>query len=73
MSDPENLKITSPLDVEQGSADTTVFPGLTDDLVKQLRGRGGKVTYKKYSGVSHGGVVVSGADHATKYLKSHLR
>ena len=72
VSDPENLKIKSPLDVEQGAADTTVFPGLTDDLVKLYRGRGSKVTYKKYKGVSHGGVVVSAADHATKYLKSHL-
>jgi pimeloyl-ACP methyl ester carboxylesterase len=73
VSDPENLKVKSPVDVEQGAADTTVFPGLTDDLVKQYRGRGSKVTYKKYKGVSHGGVVVSAAAHATKYLKSHLR
>src|SRR4051812_18515728 len=73
VSDPENLKVKSPLDVEQGAADTTVFPGLTEDLVKQYRGRGSKVVYKTYKGVSHGGVVVSAADHATKYLKSHLR
>jgi acyl-coenzyme A thioesterase PaaI-like protein len=41
--------------------------------VKQYRKRGSKVVYKQYKGVSHGGVVVSAADHATKYLKSHLR
>jgi pimeloyl-ACP methyl ester carboxylesterase len=73
VSDPENLKIKSPLDVEQGAADTTVFPGLTQDTVKQLRGRGAKVVYKTYKGVSHGGVVVAAANHATKYLKTHLR
>jgi hypothetical protein len=72
-SDPENLKIKSPLDIEQGASDTTVFPGLTDDLVKQLRGRGAKIDYKKYAGVSHGGVVVSAADHATKYIRAHVR
>jgi pimeloyl-ACP methyl ester carboxylesterase len=72
-SDPENLKITSPLDVEQGKQDTTVLPGLTDDLVKQLRSRGGKVVYKKYNNTSHGAVVVSAADHATKYIKQHVR
>src|SRR3954469_13208825 len=72
-SDPENLKITSPLDVEQGKQDTTVQPGLTDDLVKQLRGRGGKVVYKKYDNTSHGAVVVSAADHATQYIKQHVR
>jgi dienelactone hydrolase len=73
VSDPENLTIKSPLDIEQGAADTTVQPGLTDDLVKQLRGRGSKIDYKTYKGVSHGGVVVSAADHATKYLKGKLK
>jgi pimeloyl-ACP methyl ester carboxylesterase len=72
VSDPENLKVKSPVDVEQGGSDTTVFPALSQDLAKQYRGRGTQVTYKEYKGVSHGGVVVSGATHATKYLKSHL-
>ena len=72
-SDPENLKIKSPLDVEQGKQDTTVLPGLTDDLVKKLRGRGGKVVYRKYDNTNHGSVVVSAADHATKYIKQHVR
>jgi pimeloyl-ACP methyl ester carboxylesterase len=71
-SDPENLKITTPVDVEQGKADTTVFPAYTDDLVKQLSTRGTKVVYRTYDNVTHGGVVVSAADHATAYIKSHL-
>jgi dienelactone hydrolase len=73
LSDPENLTIKTPLAIEQGSADTTVFPGLTDQLVKDLRGRGARIDYKTYKGVSHGGVVVSAADHATKYLKGKLK
>ena len=72
-SDPENLTIKSPLDVEQGNQDSTVFPSLTDDLVKKLRSRGGKIVYKKYDNTSHGGVVVSAADHATKYIKQRVR
>jgi pimeloyl-ACP methyl ester carboxylesterase len=72
-SDPENLKITSPIDVEQGKQDTTVLPGLTDDLVQKLRSRGGKVVYKKYDNTNHGAVVVSAAAHATKYIKQHVR
>jgi pimeloyl-ACP methyl ester carboxylesterase len=71
-TDPENLTIKSPLDVEQGKQDTTVFPSLTDDLVKQLRGRGGKIVYRKYD-TNHGGVVFSAADHATKYIKQRVR
>jgi dienelactone hydrolase len=73
LSDPENLKIKSPLAVEQGKDDTTVQPGLTDALVKDLRGRGTKIDYKKYAKTDHAGVVVSGADHATRYLEKHLR
>jgi acetyl esterase/lipase len=72
-TDPENLKVKGSLDVEQGNADTTVLPGLTDDLVKQLRSRGAKIDYKKYANTSHGGVVVTAAVHATKYLKTRLR
>src|SRR3954454_23562381 len=70
--DPENLTIKSSLDIEQGEKDTTVQPGLTDQLVKELRGRGSKIGYAKYANADHGGVVVSGADHATKYLKNRF-
>jgi dienelactone hydrolase len=73
LSDPENLTIKSPLAIEQGASDTTVSPGLTDSLVKDLRGRGSKIDYKKYAKTDHAGVVVAGAVHATKYLKKHLR
>ena len=72
-SDPENLKVTTPLAVEQGSADTTVAPGLTDQLVKELRGRKTKIEYRKYKKVGHSDVVVAAADHSTKYLKRRLK
>ena len=74
-SDPENLKLilADSVDVEQGKQDTTVQPGLTDDLVKQLRGRGAKVVYRKYDNTTHGQVVASAANHATSYIKQHLR
>ncbi|MEA2440271.1 MAG: hypothetical protein QOH76_1695 [Thermoleophilaceae bacterium] len=73
VSDPENLTVKTPLAVEQGSADKTVFPALTDQLVKELRGRKAKIEYRKYKDVSHGAIVVAAADHATKYLKTRLR
>jgi pimeloyl-ACP methyl ester carboxylesterase len=71
-SDPENLAIRTPLDVEQGKADTTVIPALTDQLVKQLQDRGAKVVYRTYDNTSHGGVVVTAADHATAYIKKRF-
>jgi pimeloyl-ACP methyl ester carboxylesterase len=56
-SDPEHLKIGTPLYVAQGAADTTVIPGFTDALVQQLTSAGAKIEYKHYPGIGHGGIV----------------
>src|SRR3954454_17798374 len=58
---PEDLKLTGPVQIEQGKADTTVIPIFTDQLVTALKGRGATVTYKTYEGLDHGGVVVRSA------------
>jgi fermentation-respiration switch protein FrsA (DUF1100 family) len=57
--DPESLKVGGPVLIEQGLADTTVFPNFTNDLVKEYKGRGVKVTYKTYTGVDHAGAVLN--------------
>jgi len=54
--DPETLTIKSRLLIEQGTADGTALPVFTDQLVKDLQGRGKQVTYKTYEGVDHSGV-----------------
>jgi acetyl esterase/lipase len=56
--DPSHLKIAAPVLIEQGTSDTTVLPLFTDQLDRELRANGGKITYKKYPGVDHAGVVV---------------
>src|SRR3954447_13192546 len=72
--DPEGLKIPTPVRVQQGTADTTVFQAFTDPLVAEYRKRGTKVVYKTYEGVNHGGVVTTSASarDATKYIRSRL-
>jgi pimeloyl-ACP methyl ester carboxylesterase len=69
-NDPETLKIAGPVLIEQGKADTTVFPNFTDQLSGELKGRGVKVTYKTYNGVDHGGAVTgkAPANDATKWI-----
>jgi pimeloyl-ACP methyl ester carboxylesterase len=69
--DPETLKIRGPVRIEQGKADTTVFPNFTDQLVGELKA---KVSYKTYAGVDHGGVVTERgpANDATKFIKARL-
>jgi predicted esterase len=69
--DPEHLTVKTPIRVEQGTADTTVFPFTTDALVTEYQGRHNPVSYKKYNGVSHGGIVISAASDSLKFLKSH--
>jgi pimeloyl-ACP methyl ester carboxylesterase len=74
-ADPEELKIRTPVRIQQGEADTTVFKAFTDPLVADYRKRGVKVTYKTYPGVDHGGAVkdAKSASDATSYIKSRLR
>ena len=72
--DPETLKIRTPVRVQQGTADTTVFQAFTDPLVADYRKRGTRVVYKTYKGVNHGGIVTTAASarDATKYIRSRL-
>jgi fermentation-respiration switch protein FrsA (DUF1100 family) len=52
-NDPTDLRLRTPLLVEQGTADTTVLPASTDAMVKGLRKRGAKVTYRVHQDVDH--------------------
>jgi dienelactone hydrolase len=72
-SDPEHLRMRTPVRIEQGTADATVIPAFTQQLVDEYKTNGVKVVYKTYDGVSHGGVVDAGAKDATSYIKSRLR
>jgi pimeloyl-ACP methyl ester carboxylesterase len=53
-NDAGNLKIKSPVHIAQGTADATVLKPFTDELVKELRARGAKVSYELYEGAGHG-------------------
>jgi pimeloyl-ACP methyl ester carboxylesterase len=69
--DPDDLKISGPVLIEQGKADTTVIPTFTTSLATELKA---KVTYKTYDGVTHAGAVTDkkpSAD-ATKWIKKLL-
>ena len=65
------LKIPGKVLIEQGKADTTVFPIFTDQLNTDLEKNGVKVTYKTYDGVDHGGAVGDKAPSkdATKWIE----
>ena len=71
--DPESLKITTPVEILQGTADTTVFPQFTDQLVTALKGNGANVTYKTFDGISHGAVVNAGDTDALAFAKAELK
>ncbi len=75
LDDPEDLRIRTPVQIQQGTADQTVYKLFTDPLVDEYKQRGIKVTYKTYEGVTHGGAVTdsrSAAD-ATKYIRARFR
>jgi pimeloyl-ACP methyl ester carboxylesterase len=72
-SDPEHLRMKTPVRIEQGTADQTVLPGFTQQLVDEYKQNGVSVVYKTYDGVSHGGVVDAAAKDSTSYIKSRLK
>ena len=63
------------MQIQQGTADATVYKAFTDPLVDDLRKRGARVSYKVYEGVNHGGAVTDArsAGDATRYVRSRLR
>jgi dienelactone hydrolase len=72
-NDPDNLSFHTPLRVEQGGSDIVVLPALTDRLVHGYETRGLPVTYKRYAGIDHFGLVRAAAADATAYLVRRVR
>lgn len=72
-NDPETLRIRTPVEILQGTADTTVLPLFTDQLDQQLRAAGTKLTYVKLAGVDHGGAVKAGNAKALAFARKRLR
>jgi pimeloyl-ACP methyl ester carboxylesterase len=72
-NDPSDLKIRTPVRVEQGGADTTVVPVFTDRMVATLRKAGTPVTYTKTPGKSHVGIVAATAPDVRRWIDSRLK
>jgi pimeloyl-ACP methyl ester carboxylesterase len=72
-NDPAHLKITTPVHVEQGEADTTVFPNFTQSTVQMLQANGAKIDEQTYPGIDHGGIVTAAKADAAAWIKSRLR
>jgi len=52
-NDPESLTIRTPVLVQQGLADTLVWPALSEALVKDINSRRGRMTLREYPGLDH--------------------
>jgi pimeloyl-ACP methyl ester carboxylesterase len=61
-----------PIAVIQGTADSTVFPFYTDQLVGELEDNGDDVSYSVIEGADHGSVMIEGQDAATAFLNANL-
>jgi dienelactone hydrolase len=72
-SDPEHLRPTTPVRVEQGTADQTVFESFTKQLVDEYKANYVPVVYKTYAGVTHGAIVNAAAADSTKWIRKRLK
>jgi dienelactone hydrolase len=66
------VRTAAPILIAQGAADTTVFPVYTDQLKDELVNAGDQVTYNKYPGVNHVGVVTTGEPDALAFFQQML-
>lgn len=71
-NDPEHLRMRTPVRIEQGLDDTTVFPTFTKQLADEYAANNVKVVYRTYPGVTHGGIVDAGAADATAFIRGRL-
>jgi hypothetical protein len=66
------VRTAAPILIAQWESDTTVFPNYTDKLKDELVNAGDQVTYNKYPGVDHVGVVSSGEADALAFFQQML-
>ena len=69
---PGRVKTSMPIFVGQGEADALVVPELPDALVARLCAIGDEVTYRRYPGASHGGVVESSREDVLDWIEDRL-
>jgi dienelactone hydrolase len=72
-NDPEHLRMRTPLRVEQGDADQTVFEAFTKQLVDEYAANNVPVDYKVYAGVNHGGIVNAAAADSSSWIRKRLK
>ncbi|WP_278265325.1 lipase family protein [Nocardia sp. AG03] len=71
-NDPSSLKPTVPLLVQQGSADTVVFPLATEAMLAEQRVKGQAVDSRTYQGSDHRGVLEAGFDDALGWIDARF-
>ena len=66
------VRTKAPILLAQGTADTTVFPFLTDQLNDELTALGDEVDYQKFPGVTHGETPAAAEDDALAFFEKRL-
>lgn len=67
-----DVKTAAPILLAQGEADTTTFPALTNFLNDELVALGDSVSYIKYPGVDHGGVLDAAKTDVMSFFEQRL-
>ncbi|TCI00349.1 lipase [Roseococcus sp. SYP-B2431] len=72
-NEPSDLRIPVPTVVMQGTADVTVLPADTDDMVRRLCASGNFLEYRRYPGADHNGSMAAGAADALAWMNARFR
>lgn len=71
-NEPASLRISAPTLVLQGTADNTVQPSWTDEVVRSLCKGGARLRYTKYLGADHETVVTQGAPEIAAWVDARF-
>ena len=68
--DPPATGYARPVLIAQGEADTTVFPGITDGLAREMCAAGVRLRYLKYPGETHSGTMARSLADTVPWMRS---
>lgn len=66
------VQTAAPILLAQGTADTTTYPFLTNNLNDELVAKGDSVDYRLYEGADHGGVLDAATGDVNAFLNERL-
>jgi pimeloyl-ACP methyl ester carboxylesterase len=71
-NEPNDLQLTAPTLIVQGTSDDTVLPAWTDDVVRSLCGKGNSLRYMVYPAATHETIVTQAMQEVRSFVDARF-